>query len=51
VITENVRNGALALCVRATEISRLVRKGNLIVAGGVSDLNTGAATSVSLDPP
>jgi carbonic anhydrase len=49
-IIENVRNQALALRDGSTVISRLVRDGKLLVAGGVYDLNSGAVTPVDLEP-
>jgi carbonic anhydrase len=47
-IVENVRNQAIALREGSTVVSRLVKEGNLIVAGGVYDLNTGRVTPVDL---
>lgn len=48
-VVENVRNQALALRDGSTVISRLVREGTLLVAGGVYDLNTGIVTPVDLE--
>lgn len=47
-IANNVREQALRLRDGSTVISKLVREGKLIVAGGVYDLNTGAVTPVPL---
>ncbi len=48
-IRENVRNQALALREGSTVISKLVRTGALLVAGGVYDLATGRVAPVVLD--
>lgn len=47
-IRENVKNQALILAEASPVISRLVRDGELIVAGGIYDLATGIVTPVAL---
>jgi carbonic anhydrase len=47
-IRENVKNQALILAESSPVIARLVRSGELIVAGGVYDLSTGIVSPVEL---
>lgn len=48
-IEQNVRNQAILLAESSPVISRLVKKGELLVAGGVYDLQTGLVTPVSIE--
>jgi carbonic anhydrase len=48
-IVQNVRNQALALRDGSTVIRKLVTAGELLVVGGVYDLNTGRVTPVALE--
>ena len=47
-IIQNVRNQAVSLRDSSTVISKLVKEGKLLVAGGVYDLDTGKVTAVEL---
>jgi carbonic anhydrase len=47
-VVENVRNQALVLAESSPVIARLVKEGQLIVAGGVYDLQTGRVTKVEI---
>lgn len=48
-IEQNVRNQAILLAESSPVVSRLVKKGELLVAGGVYDLQTGLVTPVSIE--
>lgn len=48
-IEQNVRNQAILLAESSPVISRLVKKGELLVAGGVYNLQTGLVTPVSIE--
>jgi carbonic anhydrase len=50
-IRENVRNQALLLAEASPVLARRVRQGDLLVAGGVYDLQTGRVTPVELLMP
>ena len=47
-VNQNVRNQALLLAESSPVIGRLLRQGELIIAGGVYDLKTGVATPVEI---
>ena len=47
-VTQNVRNQALLLAESSPVIGRLLKAGELIIAGGVYDLKTGLVTPVEL---
>ncbi|MFN9082792.1 MAG: hypothetical protein ACK5X8_19755, partial [Planctomyces sp.] len=47
-VTQNVRNQALLLAESSPVIGRLLRQGELIIAGGVYDLKTGVVTPVEI---
>lgn len=48
-VRENVRNQAILLAESSPVISRMIQQGELIVAGGVYDLQTGHVTPVECD--
>jgi len=48
-VRENVRNQAQLLAESSPVISRMIQQGELIVAGGVYDLQTGVVTPVKCD--
>jgi carbonic anhydrase len=48
-IVENVRNQAIGLRDGSTVLRRMVSRGDLLVAGGVYDLETGRVNPVALD--
>lgn len=47
-VNQNVRNQALLLAESSPVIGRLLRQGELIIAGGVYDLKTGVVTPVEI---
>jgi len=47
-VRDNVRNQALLLAEASPVISKMVRRKEVLVAGGVYDLQTGVVTPVDL---
>lgn len=48
-VEQNVRNQAILLAESSPVISKLVKRGELIVAGGIYDLQTGLVTPVKME--